>query len=215
VLAALAAASHVCVLYVIRQRAKKKSIASSTEGPTAFLTATGKDSCGSCVLPCICVGALDDVPQGAPAFRFGAIGDVQYADADDAWDFDHVRKRFYRGSLNSVRAAVAAWNSDAPGPQSPQPTCLHPSLSPLFGWFLWDLGCPPVNFAVQLGDVIDGRCARGGIAESTAALETVYNEFRRFRGTVFDVIGNHEVRLHPAIQHSVMMQGITSRALLL
>ena len=53
----------------------------------------------------------DDVPKGEPVFRFGLLGDIQYADADDAWDFDRTHLRHYRGALNSVRAAIKAWNA--------------------------------------------------------------------------------------------------------
>ncbi len=57
---------------------------------------------------------------------------MQYADADDAWDFDHVNKRRYRGSLTSARRAAEVWASA-------------------------DISC-----WLQLGDIIDGRCERGG-----------------------------------------------------
>lgn len=55
----------------------------------------------------------EDEPEGAPLFRFGVLGDVQYADAEDAWDFDKRHKRYYRGTLESVKAAVTAWNAGA------------------------------------------------------------------------------------------------------
>ncbi len=63
-----------------------------------------------------------------PLFQFGVIADVQYADADDAWDFHKLSKRRYRHALVAFAKAVAEWNS-----------------------------VPTLAFVAQLGDLMDGK----------------------------------------------------------
>ncbi len=48
---------------------------------------------------------------------------------------------------------------------------------------------------VQLGDIIDGRCERGGKAESVSALNTVLQQFADLPSSCarLDVNGNHEM----------------------
>ncbi|NXE51364.1 ADPRM diphosphatase, partial [Casuarius casuarius] len=94
---------------------------------------------------------------------FGVIADIQYADAEDGYDFWGCRRRYYRHSLRLLRAAVEAWAAEQ----------------------------PPPAFVLQLGDTIDGVNARRGAAES--ALERVLAALRRLPAPVHHVWGNHEL----------------------
>ena len=44
-------------------------------------------------------------------FRFGVIADIQYVDADDAFNFQKTKVRHYRNSLETYRKAVLYWNN--------------------------------------------------------------------------------------------------------
>jgi len=65
----------------------------------------------------------------APALRFGAIADVQFADVDDAWNFKGTQRRGYRGALECLRRAIDDWDSG-----------------------------PELSFVADLGDIIDQQC---------------------------------------------------------
>lgn len=43
-------------------------------------------------------------------FRCGVVADVQYADVPDGWDFHRTRRRFYRGSLQSLLSACKTFD---------------------------------------------------------------------------------------------------------
>ncbi|XP_068770169.1 manganese-dependent ADP-ribose/CDP-alcohol diphosphatase isoform X1 [Struthio camelus] len=101
--------------------------------------------------------------EEAPLFSFGVIADIQYADAEDGYDFWGCRQRYYRHSLRLLRAAVEAWAAEQ----------------------------PPLAFVLQLGDTIDGVNARHGAAES--ALERVLAALRRLPVPVHHAWGNHEL----------------------
>lgn len=60
-------------------------------------------------------------------FKFGLIADIQYADSDDALNFQQTRKRRYRQSLEIYKDAMEYWDTNK------------------------------VDFALVLGDVVDGR----------------------------------------------------------
>jgi len=86
--------------------------------------------------PVRCVdGASTSTACGAvqPAFKFGAIADVQYADVDDAWNYKRTAMRGYRGSLLVLRGAVEEW-----------------------------LQGPSLDFVADLGDIIDQQCETKG-----------------------------------------------------
>lgn len=100
--------------------------------------------------------------EAAPLFSFGVIADVQYADAEDGYDFSGYRRRYYRQSLNLLRDAVEAWATER----------------------------PPLTFVLQLGDSIDGLNARSGEAEG--ALEQVLAALGRLPVPVHHAWGNHE-----------------------
>lgn len=99
----------------------------------------------------------------SPLLRFGAIADVQYADVDDAWNFKQTQRRRYRGALDCLRNAVGAWSAQD----------------------------PPLDFVLDLGDIIDQLCESSG--DSRRALDLVLAEFARVPVTVYHVVGNHEL----------------------
>lgn len=68
--------------------------------------------------------------------RIGLISDVQYADAEDGFDFSGVHKRRFRHALKVLESAVECWNSEN------------------------------VHAVVQLGDLIDGSNCRLGASRS-------------------------------------------------
>ena len=47
----------------------------------------------------------------SPSFSLGIIADVQYADAEDGWNFARTTRRAFRGSLNQLERAVDWWNA--------------------------------------------------------------------------------------------------------
>ncbi|NXI46380.1 ADPRM diphosphatase, partial [Galbula dea] len=94
---------------------------------------------------------------------FGVIADIQYADAEDGYDFSGYRRRYYRQSLDLLRDAVEAWAVER----------------------------PPLSFVLQLGDSIDGLNAQSGKAEE--ALEQVLAVLGRLPVPVHHVWGNHEL----------------------
>ncbi|XP_074967820.1 manganese-dependent ADP-ribose/CDP-alcohol diphosphatase isoform X1 [Phalacrocorax aristotelis] len=100
--------------------------------------------------------------EAVPLFAFGVIADIQYADADDGYDFGGFRRRYYRQSLDLLRGAVEAWATER----------------------------PPLAFVLQLGDSIDGLNARSGEAEG--ALGQVLAVLGRLSVPVHHTWGNHE-----------------------
>ncbi|NWU71082.1 ADPRM diphosphatase, partial [Pterocles burchelli] len=94
---------------------------------------------------------------------FGVVADIQYADAEDGYDYSGYRRRYYRQSLGLLRAAVEAWAAEE----------------------------PPLAFVLQLGDSIDGLNARRGQAER--ALEQVLAVLGRLPVPVHHAWGNHEL----------------------
>ncbi|NXU47684.1 ADPRM diphosphatase, partial [Turnix velox] len=94
---------------------------------------------------------------------FGVIADIQYADAEDGYDFSGCRRRYYRQSLHLLWQAVAAWTAER----------------------------PPLAFVLQLGDCIDGLNARSGEAEG--ALAQVLAALGQLQMPVHHAWGNHEL----------------------
>ncbi|XP_074410954.1 manganese-dependent ADP-ribose/CDP-alcohol diphosphatase isoform X2 [Zonotrichia albicollis] len=101
--------------------------------------------------------------QAAPRLAFGVIADIQFADAEDGYDFGGCRRRYYRHSLRLLREAVWEWAAES----------------------------PPINFVLQLGDSIDGQNARRGEAES--ALQQVLEVLGQLSVPVHHAWGNHEL----------------------
>ncbi|NWI70411.1 ADPRM diphosphatase, partial [Todus mexicanus] len=94
---------------------------------------------------------------------FGVVADIQYADAEDGYDFSGYRRRYYRQSLELLRAAVEAWSAER----------------------------PPLAFVLQLGDSIDGLNARSGAADR--ALEKVLEVLGKLPVPVHHAWGNHDL----------------------
>lgn len=101
--------------------------------------------------------------QAAPRLAFGVIADIQFADAEDGYDFGGCRRRYYRNSLRLLREAVRAWAGES----------------------------PPIDLVLQLGDSIDGQNARRGEAES--ALQQVLDVLGQLSVPVHHTWGNHEL----------------------
>lgn len=98
--------------------------------------------------------------------KFGLIADVQYADADDGYNFSKTRRRYYRAALDLLKKAVWDWKSQ------------HAEL----------------DFVVQLGDIIDGINRRqGGENAANTALELSLEPFKELNCSTFHVIGNHDL----------------------
>ncbi|NWR78077.1 ADPRM diphosphatase, partial [Centropus unirufus] len=94
---------------------------------------------------------------------FGVIADIQYADAEDGYDYSGGRRRYYRQSLRLLQDAVAAWRAEG----------------------------PPLAFVLQLGDCIDGLNARAGQAERAA--RRVLAALAPLAVPVHHAWGNHEL----------------------
>jgi len=94
-----------------------------------------------------------------PIFCFGVIADVQYADIEDGWDFHHIQQRRYRGALGILKEAAQKWKLQG------------------------------ISLVVQLGDIIDGKCAI--FKQTASAFAQVQAQLEGF--TVHNLIGNHEL----------------------
>ncbi|RHY48241.1 hypothetical protein DYB30_014113, partial [Aphanomyces astaci] len=98
------------------------------------------------------------------------IADVQYADDDDGWNYRQTNRRYYRHGLQVLRWAAAEWIHEAA------------TVS------------PRMRFAVDLGDVIDGK--NEPVGQSLSALRattTIFDEFQDSVGPVHHCVGNHEL----------------------
>lgn len=106
---------------------------------------------------------MESVTDQQPCLSFGIIADVQYADADDGYNFSKTSRRYYRMALKMLDKAVTYWNHGAK--QKPK-------------------------FVLQLGDAIDGLNKRQNTSDS--GLADVLNSFSKFDGCVYHIWGNHE-----------------------
>ncbi|KAF0716608.1 Aste57867_2755 [Aphanomyces stellatus] len=106
----------------------------------------------------------------APLASFGLIADVQYADVDDGWNYLRTSQRFYRHALQVLGWAVDAWIEEAKS--SPSTMC----------------------FAVDLGDLVDGKNAPLGLSRAALADTLVhFNAFQAAVGPIHHCCGNHEM----------------------
>lgn len=99
----------------------------------------------------------------APAFSFGLISDVQYADAKDGLDKKGKMMRHYRGALDVLSRAIEHFNS---------------------------FTAPPIGFVAQLGDLIDAQNAPNA---SEAAISAVLATIGRSQAPFMNLVGNHEL----------------------
>jgi hypothetical protein len=95
----------------------------------------------------------------------GLIADLQYADKDNAHNWNKMRTRYYRGSLDSVRAAVSVWGR-----------------------------CKGLVGVLQLGDMLDGVNMReGGAGAVDRALHAALESFSALPCTTYHMVGNHDL----------------------
>ena len=87
----------------------------------------------------------------SPLFSFGVIADVQHADLDDAYNFHRTFMRYYRHALEKFKEAVKTWNENK------------------------------VDFAVQLGDIIDGFSKKHGHRDKD--FQNLLNVVKDFKST--------------------------------
>merc|ERR1740123_2184433 len=90
-----------------------------------------------------------------PLFCVGMIADVQYADADDGFNFSKTVRRRFRPSLKILNNAIAAWNAK-------------------------DSNHIP-SFVISLGDIIDILNSQKEPKESLSAIKTVLSAFNAFK----------------------------------
>ena len=96
-----------------------------------------------------------------PSVSFGLISDIQYADVDDAWNYEQTKRRMYRGAMKHLKDAVDIWK------------------------------CNTVDFAIQMGDLIDGKNKNNNNCNN--ALNLCLDVFNVLEKPVYHVLGNHEL----------------------
>lgn len=99
------------------------------------------------------------------------ITDIQYADVDNGWNYQHTAQRYYRNAFKLMKQAIKTWMDGEKN---------------------------RVQFAVNLGDLIDGKNKR--IGNSQAALEKIkaaWEPFEQYVGPVHHLLGNHELYNFP------------------
>uniref|UniRef100_M4B9V7 Calcineurin-like phosphoesterase domain-containing protein n=1 Tax=Hyaloperonospora arabidopsidis (strain Emoy2) TaxID=559515 RepID=M4B9V7_HYAAE len=108
-----------------------------------------------------------------PLVSFGLVADVQYADVEDGWDFHHTSQRYYRSALPQLQALVAEWLRVAKSQENYAPKLL---------------------FAVNLGDLIDGKNRPAATSrQALEATKAAWTPFQDIVGPVHHLIGNHEL----------------------
>ncbi|GLE00770.1 hypothetical protein PINS_up009558 [Pythium insidiosum] len=123
-------------------------------------------------------------PSSPPLLSFGLITDVQYADVEDGWNYSHTTQRFYRNAFVLMERAIDAWLSRSQ---------------------------PPLAFAVNLGDLIDGKSKRAG--STPAALERMQRAWRRFETAAGPTYYDFTVDRAPGVRFVVLNPyGVTSLA---
>jgi manganese-dependent ADP-ribose/CDP-alcohol diphosphatase len=99
-----------------------------------------------------------------PLCSFGVITDIHYADSDDCSNYEGTRQRSFRRSSQLVETAVTEWSA---------------------------IQDSPVDFVLQLGDLIDGR--NFSMNASDAALNVMIQQFSRLHQPIYHIFGNHEL----------------------
>eukprot|EP00667_Euglena_gracilis_P013374 EG_transcript_13792 len=102
-------------------------------------------------------------PPLKPELSFGLITDLQYADLPDGVSFLGFR-RYHRASVPRLERAVAPWAQE-----------------------------PCLQFAVQLGDVVDSHTDN----RSGTALRAILAPLRRLPRPVYHLPGNHDLAVLP------------------
>ena len=114
-------------------------------------------------LQCARVPTPTAKPSQSPLFSFGVIADVQWADAEDGYNYDRTVVRRYRGAFRTLERAVDWWNSLKERP----------------------------SFIAQLGDILDG--VNVGLGQSESALEAALAALRSAPCPAVNLVGNHEL----------------------
>ena len=114
-------------------------------------------------LQCARVPTPTAKPSQSPLFSFGVIADVQWADAEDGYNYDRTVVRRYRGAFRTLERAVDWWNSLKERPY----------------------------FIAQLGDILDG--VNVGLGQSESALEAALAALRSAPCPAVNLVGNHEL----------------------
>lgn len=100
-------------------------------------------------------------------FRFGVIADIQYADADDAMNFQGTKMRRYRNSLSVFEDAVNTWNFQKTQSDNDVPfTC-----------------------SLILGDILDGKSAL--LKQQEYCYANFAKNIKRALYNVYYCFGNH------------------------
>lgn len=99
--------------------------------------------------------------KDSPIISFGLITDIHYANNDDRWNYSNTFIRRYRNSLKLVKQACNYWINNK----------------------------YPIEFVIQLGDIIDGLCQTNKTSEYD--LETILKQFENI-SKIYHIWGNHE-----------------------
>jgi hypothetical protein len=103
-------------------------------------------------------------PPGSKVLhRLGLIADIQYADIPNTWNFEKTNQRLYRNTVVVVGRAIDWWSK---------------------------IG--QLDFAVNLGDIIDGT-NRGKDGMGKSALNTVLKQM--YKGQVFSFVAFGDISL--------------------
>ena len=98
-----------------------------------------------------------------PLFKFGIISDIQYANAEDAMNFQNTRLRRYKQSLSIFQDAVTSWNG---------------------------LPVSEVACAICLGDQLDGKTAMS--KSQSACLSDLKDVAKIANMQIHYAMGNHD-----------------------
>lgn len=100
---------------------------------------------------------------------------MQYADVEDGWNFHRTSQRFYRNALVQLQTAVSNW--------------VRVSTS---------ANKTPLAFAVNLGDLIDGKNKMVGTSQAAMDdAKAAWTPFLQHVGPVHHLVGNHELYNFP------------------
>lgn len=101
---------------------------------------------------------------------------MQYADVDDGWNFHRTSQRFYRNALTQLQHAVSHWVRVSTAATN----------------------TTPLAFAVNLGDLIDGKNKMVGTSQAAMdRAKAAWAPFMQLVGPVHHLVGNHELYNFP------------------
>ena len=100
-------------------------------------------------------------------FRFGVIADIQYADSEDALNFQGTKTRRYRHSLGVFEKAIKYWNNQ----------------------YLDETEVVPIKFSIVLGDILDGKTSL--LKQQNECYAKLMDSVYRALFNVYYCFGNH------------------------